>query len=145
MKLKAFAGIVVCLMVFSFTIVETADGAGRVRMGTSATAPAAAPTAAERGTALDPPCPPEDRVYGFPPRDPAFDDPLDDNAFGIPPEDPAFGILPRGPAFGIPRPDVFGGCCQKPGPDGLHCCDTRDCGWFDCGDDAVRRHRKIFK
>ena len=29
-------------------------------------------------------------------------------------------------------PGMTAGCCQKPGPDGLHCCDTRDCGWFDC-------------
>ena len=37
---------------------------------------------------------------------------------------------------GIPgQQDEFtAGCCQPPGPDGLHCCDTRDCGWFECDD-----------
>jgi hypothetical protein len=32
---------------------------------------------------------------------------------------------------------ITSGCCQAPGPDGLHCCDTRDCGWFSCGDMAI--------
>ncbi len=34
------------------------------------------------------------------------------------------------------------GCCNPPGPDGLHCCDTRDCGWFDCGDSLKRSDKK---
>ncbi len=51
---------------------------------------------------------------------------------------------PPKPAAGQPGGGMGGGpsnnfaagdsCCQKPGPSGLHCCDTRDCGWFDCND-----------
>lgn len=37
---------------------------------------------------------------------------------------------------------VSANCCKPPGPDGLHCCDTRDCGWFDC--DAMRGATKTY-
>ena len=48
------------------------------------------------------------------------------------PAAPAAGGIPGG-SFG--QGSYTSGCCQKPGPSGLHCCDTRDCGWFDCGDE----------
>ncbi|MEH6549942.1 MAG: hypothetical protein V7711_13090 [Pseudomonadales bacterium] len=39
--------------------------------------------------------------------------------------------------------DVSASCCQAPGPNGLHCCDTRDCGWFNCND--MKTGKKLFK
>ena len=44
---------------------------------------------------------------------------------------PAAGGIPGGSG-----PNSYaGGCCQKPTPfPGWDCCDTRDCGWMQCGD-----------
>ena len=40
---------------------------------------------------------------------------------------------PRGPG------SFTGGCCSSPTPfPGLDCCDTTDCGWFDCNESATR-------
>ncbi len=48
---------------------------------------------------------------------------------------------PYGDLGGTPG-SYSGSCCEKPAPfPGLHCCDTRDCGWFDC-DSAMRMQRK---
>ena len=39
--------------------------------------------------------------------------------------------------------NLSGSCCESPSPfPGLYCCDTRDCGWFDC--DALRLPGKRF-
>jgi hypothetical protein len=56
------------------------------------------------------------------------------------PGSPAAGGTPGGSSPG----SFTGGCCQKPGPAGLHCCDTRDCGWFDCGD-MVSMPKKTYR
>jgi hypothetical protein len=39
--------------------------------------------------------------------------------------------------------DLAASCCTPPGPNGLHCCDTRDCGWFSC--DSIRSAKKSFR
>ncbi len=41
---------------------------------------------------------------------------------------------PAAPKRPIGTKGSMAGCCTPPGPDGLECCDTRDCGWFDCDD-----------
>jgi hypothetical protein len=51
---------------------------------------------------------------------------------------------PTGGSF-FGQPDYQAGCCQKPTPfPGLHCCDTQDCGWFDCGS-AISLDQKVYK
>jgi hypothetical protein len=43
------------------------------------------------------------------------------------------------------QPDYQAGCCQKPTPfPGLHCCDTQDCGWFDCSS-VISSDQKVYK
>ncbi len=39
-----------------------------------------------------------------------------------------------------------GKCCEKPAPfPGLYCCDTRDCGWFDCDAEVSGEPKKQFR
>jgi hypothetical protein len=39
------------------------------------------------------------------------------------------------PGSGGANNKYAGSCCASPSPfPGLYCCDTRDCGWFSCGD-----------
>lgn len=52
------------------------------------------------------------------------------------------------PAAGQPQlpggsQNFAGSCCSPPTPfPGLHCCDTRDCGWFSC-DDNISEDKKF--
>ena len=52
-------------------------------------------------------------------------------------------------AGGAPLPGGGGnyasGCCESPPPfPGLACCDTRDCGWFNC-DSEMKQSGKKFR
>ena len=66
-------------------------------------------------------------------------------------EKPRVG-MPRGatagnlPGSGAGSSSYSGGsCCSPPSPfPGLYCCDTQDCGWFDC-DATISSRQKNFK
>ena len=116
MKPSLLASLVLTFLFLSTIIVSTVDGAERSRMGTVGSSPAGLRTGAPAVTPTTAPKHPEPFIE----------------------ETRMSGTTPC--------PDSAGDCCQKPTPfPGLHCCDTQDCGWFDCGEDGVRTKMKVYR